>query len=135
VADASEAVRAFGDVPRRIFLALGRQELAPFVDAPQHHYLIRSVDPVDPALALPRATYVTGRGPFSEAHDRALLESHLIEIVVAKNSGGAATYGKIAAARALALPVIMLRRTSALKLPAVETVDDVLAWLDHAFTP
>ena len=42
-------------------------------DAPQHHYLIRSVDPVDPPLPLPHAAYVTGRGPFSEADDRALM--------------------------------------------------------------
>ena len=40
--------------------------------APQHHYLIRSVDPVDPPLPLPHVTYVTGRGPFSEADERAL---------------------------------------------------------------
>jgi precorrin-6A/cobalt-precorrin-6A reductase len=135
VADAHEAVRAFGDARRRVFLALGRQELAPFVRAPQHHYLIRSVDPVDPPLALPHATYVTGRGPFSEADDRALLTEHRIDIVTAKNSGGTATYGKIAAARALRLAVIMLRRPPALDAPSVETVDDAVAWLDHAFTP
>ena len=52
---------------------------------------------------MPHAGYVTGRGPFGEADDRALLDAHGIEIVVAKNSGGAATYGKIAAARALGL--------------------------------
>jgi precorrin-6A/cobalt-precorrin-6A reductase len=132
--DVEDAVRALGATPRRIFLALGRQELAPFVDAPQHHYLIRSVDPVDPPLALPHATYITGRGPFSEADDRALLMDNRIDIIVAKNSGGSATYGKIAAARALGLPVIMLRRPSVLDVPAVDTVDDVIAWLDHAFT-
>ncbi len=51
VSDVHAAVRALGDAPRRVFVALGRNELAPFVDAPQHHYLIRSVDPVDPPLA------------------------------------------------------------------------------------
>jgi hypothetical protein len=61
-------------------------------------------------LPLPHVTYVTGRGPFAEADDRALMTAHGIEIVVAKNSGGAATYGKIAAARALGIDVIMLRR-------------------------
>ena len=134
VSDAGEAVRALGQAPRRVFVALGRQELAPFTQAPQHHYLIRSVDPVDPPLALPHATYITGRGPFNEAGDRTLLTDNRIDIVVCKNSGGAATYGKIAAARALDLPVIMLRRPPVLAGAAVETVDDVIAWLDHAST-
>ena len=113
VSDVGEAVRALGQAPRRVFVALGRNELAPFREAPQHHYLIRSVDPVDPPLPLPHVGYVTGRGPFSEADDRALMTAHRIDVVVAKNSGGSATYGKIAAARALGIDVIMLRRPAA----------------------
>jgi precorrin-6A/cobalt-precorrin-6A reductase len=135
VADARAAVAALGVTPRRVFLALGRKELAPFVDAPQHHYLVRSVDPVDPPLAVPHASYVTGRGPFTEADDRALLCAHNIEIVVAKNSGGTATYGKIAAARELALPVIMPSRPPLPKVSAVDSVEDALAWLDHVRAP
>ena len=128
------AVEALGQAPRRVFLALGRKELAPFVVAPQHLYLVRSVDPVDPPLAVPQAIYLTARGPFSEAEDRALLERHRIDAIVAKNSGGAATYGKIAAARALHLPVIMLRRPALPETPSVEKIADVVAWLDHAVT-
>jgi precorrin-6A/cobalt-precorrin-6A reductase len=131
VADVAGAVAALAVAPRRVFLALGRKELAPFTQAPQHHYLVRSVDPVDPPLAVPHATYVTGRGPFDEAHDRALLEEHHTEVVVAKNSGGTATYGKIAAARALGLPVILLRRPALPQVAAVETVQKAVAWLDH----
>jgi len=135
VGGAQGAVDALGPEPRRVFLTLGRNELAPFARAPQHHYLVRSVDPVDPPLAVPDAIYVTGRGPFDEAHDRALIEAHRIEVVVAKNSGGSATYGKIAAARALGLSVIVLRRPALPQVPAVETVDAAVAWLDHAVTP
>src|ERR1700681_1251977 len=80
-ADARAAVPALGDAPRRVFLALGRNDIAAFVQAPQHHYLVRSVDPVEPPLRVPRASYVTGRGPFAEADDRALLTAHGIEIV------------------------------------------------------
>jgi precorrin-6A/cobalt-precorrin-6A reductase len=134
VVDVGAAVAALGPTPRRVFLALGRNELTPFTRAPQHHYLIRSVDPVDPPLAVPHAAYVTGRGPFAEASERALLSAHRIDVIVAKNSGGEATYGKIAAARALARPVVMLRRPVLPAVPAVETVDEVVAWLDHGTT-
>jgi len=133
-ADVGAAVRMLGDRPRRVFVALGRSELAPLVKAPQHFYLIRSVDPVDPPLPLPHASYVTARGPFSEANDRALLVEHAVDIVVAKNSGGAASYGKIAAARALGIAVIMVRRPEAPDAPGVETVEAAMAWLDHALT-
>jgi len=134
-ADAGAAVRALGDAPCRVFLALGRNDIAPFVAAPQHHYLVRSVDQVDPPLPVPHASYVTGRGPFTEADDHALLTAHGIEIVVCKNSGGDATYGKIAAARKLGLTVIMLRRPPLPAVPAVETIADALAWIDHALVP
>jgi precorrin-6A/cobalt-precorrin-6A reductase len=134
VSDVRAAVRTLGEKARRVFVTLGRNELQPFVDAPWHHYLIRSVDPVDPPLALPHAVYVTGRGPFGEAADGALMRAHGIEVVIAKNSGGTATYGKIAAARALGIGVILLRRPSVPSAPAVETLDDAIAWLHHALT-
>jgi precorrin-6A/cobalt-precorrin-6A reductase len=132
VANAREAVRALGTAPRRVFLALGRQEIAPFGGAPQHHYLVRSVEPVDPPLPVPHATYLEARGPFSEADDRALLETHRIEVVVSKNSGGNAAYGKIAAARALGLDVILLRRPALPVVPSVGSIAEAVAFIDHA---
>jgi precorrin-6A/cobalt-precorrin-6A reductase len=131
VPDMPAAVQALGVTPRRAFLALGRNELAPFAAAPQHFYLIRSVDPVEPPLAVPHAAYLTARGPFEEADERALLTKHRIDVIVAKNSGGKATYGKIAAARGLRLPVIMLARPSRRQVPAAADVEEVLAQLDH----
>jgi precorrin-6A/cobalt-precorrin-6A reductase len=134
VNDVDAAVDAIGGESRSVFVALGRNELAPFGRAPQHRYLIRSVNPVDPPLPVPHATYITARGPFSEAGDRALMATQAIEMVISKNSGGSAAYGKIAAARALGIAVIMLRRPPVPDAPAVETVDDAIAWLDHALT-
>jgi precorrin-6A/cobalt-precorrin-6A reductase len=129
------AVRAIREEPRGVFVALGRNEIAPFTAAPpQHHYLIRSVDPIEPPLPLPHVSYVTARGPFSEADDRALMMAHGIDVVIAKNSGGAAAYSKIAAARALGIDVILLRRPRVPDTPAVESVEEAIAWLDHALT-
>jgi precorrin-6A/cobalt-precorrin-6A reductase len=134
VSDARAAVDAIGPVGRNVFVTIGRNELAPFASAPQHRYLIRSVDSVEPPLPVPHVTYITARGPFSEASDCALMTQHKIEVVISKNSGGTAAYGKIAAARALGIEVIMLRRPPAPDAPGVSTVEDALAWLDHALT-
>jgi precorrin-6A/cobalt-precorrin-6A reductase len=134
VSTIAEAARTLGEAPRRVFLTLGRTELQPFAACPQHFYLIRSVDPVVPPLAVPHARYVTARGPFNETDDRTLLEQQRVEIVVAKNSGGDATYGKIAAARALGLPVVMVTRPALPSVPSVATMEEALAWLDHAGT-
>ena len=62
------------------------------------------------------------------------MERHRIDLVVAKNSGGEAAHGKIDAARALSLPVIMLKQPVLPEVPSVGTVEEVLAWLDHAMT-
>ena len=135
VEDAAEAIAALGDAPRRVFLALGRQELAGFVAAPQHAYVIRSVDRVEPPLDVPDATYILSRGPFFEHDDRALLAAHRIEAIVAKNSGGSATYGKIAAARSLGIEVVLLRRPGLPELPSGASVDEVAAMIDHLLDP
>jgi precorrin-6A/cobalt-precorrin-6A reductase len=130
-----DAVQVLGAAPRRVFLALGRQEVGAFDAAPQHHYLIRSVDPVEPKLAVPHADYLLARGPFREDDERALLETHRIEIVVSKNSGGQATYGKIAAARALGIDVVMIQRPDLPDVPSAETVEALAAMVDHFVEP
>ncbi|MFS8037870.1 cobalt-precorrin-6A reductase [Xanthobacter sp. AM11] len=133
VADVAAAVTALGAAPRRVFLALGRNEVRAFEAAPHHAYLVRSVDPVRPPLAVPAADYVLGRGPFSEEDDRALLGAHRIELIVAKNSGGAATYGKMAAARALGIGVVLIARPPVPDVPAVERPQEAQAWLAALF--
>jgi precorrin-6A/cobalt-precorrin-6A reductase len=129
--DALAAVDALGSEARNVLLAIGRQEVAAFASAPQHHYLIRSVDPVEPPLPVPSAQYLLDRGPFTEAGERELMHRHGIQVLVAKNSGGQATYGKIAAARSLQLPVVLLRRPPSPLVRTVHTVDDAVTWLNH----
>ncbi|KQY11399.1 cobalt-precorrin-6A reductase [Rhizobium sp. Root482] len=130
-----EAVAALGQNPRRVFLAIGRQEVSHFEKAPQHSYLIRSVDPVAPPLAVADARYLLATGPFEEAAECALLAENRIEVIVAKNSGGAATYGKIAAARALGIKVVIVERRQPADIRAVATVEDALELADHLFSP
>lgn len=125
------AAEALGAAPRRVFLTIGRQDLLPFQAAPQHAYLIRSVDAPDPALLPPCATILTGRGPFDEAAERAVLRE--MDVLVTKNSGG--DDAKLRAAGALGLPVIMVERPPAPVGERVTTPAEALAWLRaHADT-
>jgi precorrin-6A/cobalt-precorrin-6A reductase len=125
-----QAVAALGHERRRVFLALGRQEIDAFARAPQHFYLVRSIEPIIDRF-LDDAVYVEARGPFREADERALMAEHGIDTVVARNSGGVAGYGKIAAARALGAEVILIRRPVLPEAPIVATVDEAVAWIDH----
>ena len=131
VADVAAAVAALPEVPSRVFLAIGRQTLAPFAARPRHHYLLRLVDPPEGPLPLPRATAVIARGPFDVAGDTALLRDHAITHIVAKNAGGAGAEAKLHAARALGLPVILIDRPAAPPRPCASTVQQVLDWLDQ----
>jgi len=110
----------------RVFLTTGRQSLELFAAGPSW-FLVRTVDP--PAGPSPaRMEVVLDRGPFTLEGELALLRSHAIDVVVTKNSGGAAP--KLAAARALDLPVIMVDRPPVdASVPAVSTVYEAVTWL------
>jgi len=128
-----EAVVALGGGRRRVFLALGRQEIDAFARAPQHFYLVRSIDRVTDRF-LDDAVYIEARGPFRADDERALMASHAIDTVVARNSGGDAGYAKIAVARELGAEVILIRRPVLPEARTVETVEEAMAFVDHPRT-
>ena len=131
VADVHAAAMALGAPMRRVFLTVGRLHVAAFEAAPQHHYLLRSIEAPEPLLRLPHLTFIAGRGPFDVAAERALMRDEKIEILVTKNSGAPATYAKILAARELGLPVVMIARPKAADVPAVFDPAEALAWIDR----
>ncbi|WP_170465234.1 cobalt-precorrin-6A reductase [Ruegeria arenilitoris] len=131
VADIDAAVAALTGPKRRVFLAVGRLHLEEFSAQPQHQYLLRLVDEPD-ALPLPHCDVVVSRGPFTEAEDRALMESHRIEVVVSKNSGGSGARAKLDVARALGVPVLMIDRPSLPQRTELSNVAQVLDWLAHS---
>lgn len=126
------AARALPNRPARIFLAIGRQHLAPFATQPQHFYLLRLVDLLDTAMPLPNAEIVVARGPFTFEGDLALLRHHAITHVVTRNAGGAGAKAKLDAARALGLPVIMIDRPSLPERRTAQSVDEIMRWLTHS---
>ncbi|TVR09185.1 MAG: cobalt-precorrin-6A reductase [Salinarimonadaceae bacterium] len=130
--DIADAVAALDRPRMRVMLAVGRMHLAAFAVNPQHRYLLRLVDPPAGASPFPEADIVVDRGPFDEAADRALMERYGIELVVSKNSGGGGAYAKIAAARALGLPVVMIDRPAAPERTELHDVESVIDWIAHA---
>jgi precorrin-6A/cobalt-precorrin-6A reductase len=129
VSDAAAAVHALGREPRRVFLTIGRKEVGVFKAAPQHDYLIRTIEAFDPQL--PRARVVEGRGPFELSGEIALMQQERIDIVVSKNSGTDATYAKIVAARRLGVPVIVIEPPALPDAPTARTLDEIVNWLDR----
>ncbi|WP_421701741.1 cobalt-precorrin-6A reductase [Aliiroseovarius sp.] len=132
VPDLEGAVAALPDVPARVFLAIGKQNLGVFAVKPQHHYLLRLVDPPEGALALPNARAVIARGPFDVAGDTALLKDHRVDLIVAKNAGGTGARAKLDAARVLGLPVVLIDRPRVPARTVLSRMDEVLHWLDHS---
>jgi precorrin-6A/cobalt-precorrin-6A reductase len=131
VPDLAGAAARLAGPPQRIFLAIGRQNLGCFASMPQHHYLLRLVDPPVAPLPLPDCTVVIARGPFEPAQDRALLQRHRIGRIIAKNAGGAGAEAKLIAARELGLPVLMINRPPIAARETVASVQEVMARL-HA---
>jgi precorrin-6A/cobalt-precorrin-6A reductase len=139
VASAEAAADALGATPQNVFLSIGRLELGAFASSPQHHYVARTIEPpVDIALP-PDLRLIFERGPFDAQAETALLTQEKIDIVVSKNSGGAATYTKIEAARGLGIPVVMIRRPRKLHGHAVNDAEGAARWLEqqlaHRTTP
>ena len=129
VEDIQAAVAALAGPPQRVFLAIGRQHIDAFAAQPQHRYLLRLVDEPTGPLPFP-AEVVVARGPFDVAGDTTLMRDHGTEVVVAKNAGGKGAVAKIAAARALGLPVVMIDRPVIPPRPVVHGVAAVMAWLN-----
>lgn len=130
VPDIDAAITSLGVEPRRVFLTTGRLDMACFRAAPQHHYLIRTIDPPDPTSMPPNHQLVQARGPFAVEAEEALMAAARVDVLVTKNSGGTATVGKLVAARNLGVPVIMVERPPAPDRRVFHHLAAVLAWID-----
>jgi precorrin-6A/cobalt-precorrin-6A reductase len=129
VASLDEAAAALPREHARVLLTVGRQSIGPFATKPQHYYLIRVIDPPSIPEAMTDVEVLRDRGPFQVDAERSLMTEKRIDILVTKNSGGTAAHAKIAAARQLGLPVIMVDRPKPTEGRGVTSVDDVLARL------
>ena len=129
VASMEDAADALGARPKTVFLTQGRLQLSAFLRAPQHRYVVRTIDRPAEIDALPYCGLILARGPFSLADELALIRSERVEALVTKNSGGRATYAKIEAARMLQVEVVIVRRPAAPEAETLHDLDAVVSWI------
>lgn len=109
VGSEAEAASLLPSVGRRPFVTTGRQGLAAYAGVDGVSFVIRCVDPPGEPLRA-GAEVLLARGPYDAAAEFSLMRERGIDVLVTKNSGGGLTAGKLAAARRLGIPVIMIRR-------------------------
>ncbi|WP_198670681.1 precorrin-6A/cobalt-precorrin-6A reductase, partial [Oceanicella sp. SM1341] len=127
---ASAARVAAGRGAGRLFLAVGRDQLAPFRAALPRAALFPRVLGEGPRPVLQSGAVLEAPGPFTEAGEAALFARLRIDLVVARNAGGAGGWPKLAAARALGLPALLLARPAPPEgVSVVETAEAALGWI------
>jgi precorrin-6A/cobalt-precorrin-6A reductase len=113
---------------QRAFLTTGRQGLHVFAALDQLWFLIRCASA--PAGPLPAARHViVARDPGDAGAERAIMTRHRIDVLVTKNSGGALSAGKLAAAREIGVPVVMIRRPPLPDVPGCSSPGEAASWL------
>ena len=125
--EAAAALAAMG--ARRPLLTVGRQSMGPFAGS-DAHVVVRCIEA--PETLPPDHLLLLERGPFFLEDERALLATHGIDAVVAKNSGGSATEAKLIAARERGIPVILVARPPSPDVTVVHDVDHAVAWVTGA---
>ncbi len=126
VPDVSAAVDA---VPEgaRVAVTVGRKEIASFFSRADLSGVARMIEP--PPVAPPSQWHLElERPPFSFTHEKALIETYKLELLVSKNAGGPRA-AKLDAAAELSLPVIMIERPAKPKVTTVTTVEELCSVL------
>ena len=129
VPDVDAATQMLPTLGRRVLLTTGRQSLAAFMPLRHLWILARVVDaPAEPVPA--HMQLLRSRGPYTLAGELELMRTHRIDVLVSKDSGGPLTEAKLAAARHLGLPVLMIDRPTPVASSTVATtVEDAMRWL------
>lgn len=114
---------------KRIFLAIGRQEINKFNELQDRFFLLRFIDPPKSPPDFAQYEVLTGR-PGTYDDERSILQQFAIDTLVAKNGGSDASRAKIEAALDLGVQVILIDPPAPPPPPYADSVDAALAWLD-----
>lgn len=133
VADAAAAANAL-PARARVMLTIGRRQLEPFFGRPGLSGVIRCIEPPDAAVP-PGWRLLRERPPYSLVAETGLIRSNAISHLVSKNSGGEAVAAKLVAARALAIPVIMIARPKKPETATAATADALAMAVERLLCP
>ncbi|MGH1349442.1 MAG: cobalt-precorrin-6A reductase [Methyloligellaceae bacterium] len=129
VKDISAAVAQLNNTGERVFLAIGKQDIAPFAGLNQHFFLLRFVEITGDEVLPYNCKIIKDRGPFILKNDMELLKKYQITKIVSKNSGGSGARAKIDAAREAGISVVMIARPASLNVQKVYSPEEVMNWL------
>lgn len=128
--EAADETEAAARVPAgaTVFLGTGPGRLERFAGLAGRRVICRRIDPPDAPFPFEGGEFLIDRPPFTVAGEEALFRDLGVDWLVAKNAGGRGGAAKLAAARRLGLPVMMIRRPAPPDAPRVETADAALDW-------
>ncbi|HSG57060.1 MAG TPA: precorrin-6A/cobalt-precorrin-6A reductase, partial [Paracoccaceae bacterium] len=106
----------------------GREDLSALHSLPARVFL-RVMQPDPGPCPLRHGRFVSGKGPFTVAQEQRLLRDLRIDWLIVRNAGGPGGWPKLAAARALRLPVALIRRPAPPPGLVVETIAEVMTWI------
>jgi precorrin-6A/cobalt-precorrin-6A reductase len=124
-----EAPRQMQESHKTVFLTTGHKGIELFSAFDDLRFVVRLVEAPKTPLPITHYTLILARGPFSEREEERLMQEHEIDLVVSKNSGGAATYAKISASAKLGIPVLMVDQPPPAPGPKVDSVEAAHGWV------
>ena len=91
--------------------------------------VVRQIEAHVAPLPLDNAVRVIDRPPYTLTGERALMHEHSIDALLTKESGGAATAAKLAAALERRIPVVMIERSAMPPGETASSVDAAITWI------
>lgn len=128
------SVRAVADAARhipagaRVLVTLGRPVLPELCALRHAHAFVRQLTRHDHVFPLPHGRFLFGAAPFTTASEIAVMRKYRIDAVLTRNAGGTGGWPKVAAARALGIPVYMIAREAVQTGCVVTSVEEALRW-------
>lgn len=114
----------------RVLVTLGRPALPELRALKQAYLYVRQLTDHHDPFPLRNGRYLHGIPPFTIEAEIALMRRFRIDAVLTRNAGGPGGWPKIAAARALGLPVYMIARPRITMGPEVTSVEAAMHWLE-----
>jgi precorrin-6A/cobalt-precorrin-6A reductase len=133
-AASAEAAAALLPPGARVFLTIGRKNLAVFFARVDIGGIARMIEP--PTIAMPPGwSLILARPPFAIAEEDRTLDTHNISHLVSKNAGGEAGRAKLVAAHERKIPVVMLARPQKPVTPSFWPAEALVPALRRMLSP